>query len=147
MAKTNGGLLISQVKQIQDRVFDGLLQQCGIEDFNGAQGRILYVLWKEDNLPIVELSRRTALAKTTLTSMLDRMENNGVLIRSYDKADRRQIRILLTEKAKALSGKYEEVTAMMTRLFYKDFSETEIMTFEHLLERILNNLLEVKSNE
>lgn len=144
MTKANGGLLISQVKQVQDRVFDALLKQYGIEDFNGAQGRILYVLWKEDNLPIVELSRRTALAKTTLTSMLDRMENNGFLVRSYDKADRRQIRILLTEKAKALNGKYAEVTAKMISLFYKDFSETEIQTFEHLLERILNNLMEVK---
>lgn len=144
MSKANGGLLISQVKQVQDRVFDALLKQYGIEDFNGAQGRILYVLWKEDNLPIVELSRRTALAKTTLTSMLDRMENNGFLVRSYDKADRRQIRILLTEKAKALNGKYAEVTAKMISLFYKDFSETEIQTFEHLLERILNNLMEVK---
>ncbi len=47
-----------------------MLQEAGIEEFNGAQGRILYILWQEDNLPIVELSRRTGLAKTTLTGML-----------------------------------------------------------------------------
>jgi len=147
MKKTNGGLLISQVKQVQDRVFDALLRQYGIEEFNGAQGRILYVLWQEDNLPIVELSRRTSLAKTTLTSMLDRMEANGSLLRSFDKADRRQIRILLTDKAKALNGKYMQVSDEMTKLFYKDFSEAEIDAFENYLERILYNLAEVKENE
>lgn len=147
MLKANGGFLISQIKQIQDRVFDALLRQYGIEDLNGAQGRILYVLWKEDNLPIVELSRRTSLAKTTLTSMLDRMEKSGFLIRSYDKADRRQIRIILTERAKALNGKYEEVSEKMVQLFYKDFQEAEIAAFEKLLERILNNMMEVKLND
>ena len=141
----NGGFLISQVKQVQDRVFDALLRKNGIGEFNGAQGRILYVLWQEDNLPIVELSRRTALAKTTLTSMLDRMESNGFLIRSYNKADRRQTRILLTEKAKSLNIKYENVTNLMIQLFYKNFTEDEIITFENLLERILDNLHESES--
>ena len=59
MVKTRGGFLISQIKQIQGRVFGKLLAEAGIDEFNGAQGRILYVLWQEDNLPIVELSRRT----------------------------------------------------------------------------------------
>jgi DNA-binding MarR family transcriptional regulator len=142
--KTNGGLLISQIKQVQDRVFDTLLKKYGIDDYNGAQGRILYVLWQEDNLPIVELSRRTVLAKTTLTSMIDRMEASGFLSRSYDKTDRRIIRIILTDKAKALNGSYEEVTQEMIRLFYKGLTQEEIQTFETYLERILNNLMEVK---
>jgi DNA-binding MarR family transcriptional regulator len=145
--KTNGGLLISQVKQVQDRVFDTLLKNYGIDEFNGAQGRILYILWQKDNLPIVELSRRTALAKTTLTSMLDRMESNGFLLRSYDKTDRRQIRILLTDKAKAMNQKYEEVSGAMIKLFYKSFTESEIEILEQFLERILFNLKEVNENE
>ena len=91
MIRTNGGFLISQIKQVQGRVFDAMLQKAGIEEFNGAQGRILYVLWQEDNLPIVELSKRTGLAKTTLTGMLDRMEERGFLERHFDKTDRRQI--------------------------------------------------------
>ena len=38
MEKTNGGFLISQIKQIQGRVFERLLLEAGIEEFNGAQG-------------------------------------------------------------------------------------------------------------
>lgn len=142
MAKTNGGFLISQIKQIQGRIFEKLLLEAGIEEFNGAQGRILYVLWREDNLPIVELSRRTGLAKTTLTSMLDRMENNGHVERRYDKEDRRQIRIGLTDRARVLEEEYEEVSQRMNRLFYRGFSEEEIFSFEAQLSRILTNLQE-----
>ncbi len=143
LAERNGGFLISQVKQLQDRVFDGLLRQSGIQEFNGAQGRILYVLWQEDNLPIVELSKRTSLAKTTLTGMLDRMEDSGTLSRVYDEDDRRMIRIVLTPKARELSETYSEVSRRMTALFYKGFQEEEIDAFEHSLACILQNLKEL----
>ena len=140
MIKTNGGFLISQIKQIQGRVFEKLLIQAGIEEFNGAQGRILHVLWQEDHLPIVELSRRTGLAKTTLTSMLDRLENQGFLKREADKEDRRQLRIVLTEKTRSLSSRYDEVSDQMSELFYQGFSDREIEEFEEKLNRILRNL-------
>ena len=142
MRETKGGFLISQIKQIQGRVFDSLLQNAGIEEFNGAQGRILYVLWQEDNLPIVELSKRTGLAKTTLTSMLDRMEERGFLNRVPDRKDRRQLRIVLTPKAKALNDHYNDVSDEMSRIFYEGFSDHEIEEFENSLEKILQNLIQ-----
>ena len=141
MQKKSGGLLISQVKQVQDRVFDALLKAHGMEELSGAQGRILFVLWQEDNIAIVELSRRTLLAKTTLTSMLDHMEASDFLTRRYDSKDRRQIRICLTEKAKALSKSYREVSSEMNLRFYQNFEDKEIEVFEGYLQRILQNLL------
>lgn len=37
MTETRGGCLISQIKQIQGRVFGRLLTESGIDEFNGAQ--------------------------------------------------------------------------------------------------------------
>lgn len=142
MIETRGGFLISQIKQIQGRIFGRLLTEAGIDEFNGAQGRILYVLWQEDNLPIVELSRRTGLAKTTLTSMLDRMEGQGHITRCYDSKDRRQIRIRLTDSARGLEDKYKQVSDEMSRLFYKGFTEEEILRLDAGLEKVLKNLEE-----
>lgn len=140
LEKTNGGFLISQLKQIQGRVFEKLLNDANIKEFNGAQGRILYVLWQADSVPIIELSKKTGLAKTTLTSMLDRMEEAGLITRNYDKADRRQIRIKLTNKARELNDKYNEVSDRMNEIFYQGFSDSEIEQFEGYLSRIINNL-------
>ncbi len=145
MIQTNGGFLISQIKQVQGRVFERLLKQAGLDDFNGAQGRILYVLWQEDALPIVELGRRTGLAKTTLTGMLDRMETLALLARRHDPGDRRQQRIVLTPKARALSQRYESVSRQMTERFYRGFSEPEILAFEETLQKILGNLEEAEN--
>lgn len=140
--KTYGGFLVSQLKQIQGRVFEKLLNEANVKEFNGAQGRILYVLWQADSVPVVELSKKTGLAKTTLTSMLDRMEKKGLISRNYDKDDRRQIRIALTEKSRELSDKYDEVSGKMSEIFYKGFSDSEIEQFENYLTRIINNLNE-----
>lgn len=142
MIKTNGGFLITQIKQIQGRVFEKLLVKYGIEEFNSAQGRILYVLWQEDNLPIIELSHRTGLAKTTLTSMLDRLEAKGLLYRTIDKKNRRQIRIVLSDMAKSLENKYNAVSDEMSEIFYRGFSDEEINELESKLNLILKNLIE-----
>lgn len=140
--ETEGGFLISQIKQIGGRVFERILMQSGIDAFNGAQGRILYVLWKDDHIPIIELSRKTGLAKTTLTSMLDRMEASGLITRIYDKSDRRKILIALTEKAKSLQAEFDRVSAKMSEIYYKGFTDGEIRQLEDFLRRILNNLKE-----
>lgn len=144
MSDIGGGFLISQIKQIQGRVFERLLSEAGIDEFNGAQGRILYVLWQKDDLPIAELAKKTGLAKNTLTAMLDRMETVGHIRRIPDARDRRQIRICLTEQARGLQDRYDEVSDRMTELFYRDFTEDEIKNFEGMLNRILNNLEEIK---
>ena len=145
--ETRGGFLISQIKQIQGRIFEKLLARSGVDAFNGAQGRILYVLWQQDELPIVEVSRQTGLAKTTLTGMLDRLESQGLVVRSADPSDRRQIIIRLTEKAKQLSESYARVSDEMTAIFYRGLSEDDIVRFESVLDHILVNLMESESQK
>ncbi len=140
MRATSGGFLVSQIKQIQGRVFGRLLLEAGIDEFNGAQGRILYVLWQQDDIPIAELSERTGLAKSTLTSMLDRMESSGQICRMADSVDRRQIRIALTDRARSMNDRYQAVSERMSEIFYSGFTAEEITLFEGYLERILGNL-------
>lgn len=147
VSKTNGGFLISQIKQVSGRIFERLLADAGVDAFNGAQGRILYVLWQSDGIPIAELSQKTGLAKTTLTSMLDRMEQTGLLRRAYDPADRRQIRISLTQQARQLQGDYERVSGAMNELYYAGFTDAEIIALETSLRRILHNLNESERNK
>lgn len=145
--KTYGGFLISKVKQIQGRVFEKLLSEYGIEEFNGAQGRILFVLWENDNIPIRRLSEETGLAKTTLTSMLDRLERSGYIVRSFDKSDRRTVKILLTEKARAMKSRYDLVSEKMSDIFYEGFSDEEILAFEEALGKILENLTKNRKDQ
>ena len=140
MKDRRAGFLISQIHRLSSRKFETLLKEEGISAFNGAQGRILYVLWNYDDIPIFELASKTGLAKTTLTSMLDRMEKNSLLSRNYESQDRRQIKIKLTEKARKLQENYESISNRMNEIYYKGMTDKQIDEFEKYLDIILNNL-------
>jgi DNA-binding MarR family transcriptional regulator len=139
-----GGFLISQIHHLSGRIFAQRLQKYQIE-INPAQGRIMFVLWSNDGIPINELAKKTSLAKSTLTSMLDRLEAAGHLVRAPSKDDRRQILVYRTEKDRAWQETYIQVSQEMTELFYRGFEESDIDAFEGYLRRILDNLIEYES--
>ena len=132
----NGGFLVTKIKQLGDRIFEKILSEKNIDAFNGAQGRILYVLWQEDGISIRSLSTKCGLAITSLTTMLERMENQGLISRVQSETDKRKTLLFLTEKAHALKGEYDSVSDEMGSIYYKGFSEEEITRFEECLDRI-----------
>ena len=140
-----GGFLIAKIKQLSGRIFARLLKEYGIDDINPAQGRIMFVLWQNDGISIKELARKTSLGKSTLTSMLDRLEHAGFLYREYSSEDRRKTLIWRTEKDRTFQQSYIDVSKHMNSILYKDFSESEIVEFEKYLERVYDNLYRSES--
>ena len=137
---TKGGFLISRIKQTGGRLFDRMLAEADVDAFNGAQGRILYILWQHDGLTISQISAQTSLANTTLTSMLDRMEQSGLIVRSPSPTDRRALLIRLTDKAHSLQADYSRISRQMNEIYYEGFTVEEIRRFEQDLQRVLDNL-------
>ncbi|MBA7621264.1 hypothetical protein ES703_28623 [subsurface metagenome] len=138
-----GGFLIAKIHQITNRIFKQMLKEYGIKELNPGQGRILFALWQNDNISIRELSLKTQLTKSTLTTMLDRLENAGFLNRKKGK-DRRIVKVKLSEKSKNLQKKYGDVSKKMIEVFYGTLTEEEIDEFEDYLRRILDNLIKAK---
>ena len=128
--ETNGGFLVTKIKQLGDRIFEKVLTEKGIDAFNGAQGRILYVLWQQDGIPIKVISDRCGLAITSLTTMLERMEKQGLIRRVQDEKDKRKTLLYLTENTKALKNDYAAVSEQMSGIYYQGFTEDEIIQFE-----------------
>jgi DNA-binding MarR family transcriptional regulator len=143
--RSKSGDLIAKIHQSSGRIFSRILRKAGIDEINPAQGRILFVLWNKDEIPITELARNTMLSKSTLTSMLDRLEKTGYITRLRSEQDRRTILIKRTEKDKRLESKYVQVSEEMTDLFYDGFTTAEIKEFEDKLERLLSNLVRYES--
>ena len=138
--KANGGFLVTKVKQLGDRVFQKILSEKDVDAFNGPQGRILYVLWQEDGVPIKTISEKSGLAITSLTTMLERMEKSELISRRQNEADRRKTLLFLTQKARNLKQDYDSVSEQMGEIYYDGFTKKEIIEFESYLERIMNNL-------
>ncbi|MFC2134339.1 MarR family winged helix-turn-helix transcriptional regulator [Bacteroidota bacterium] len=137
--KSRGGFLLSKIHQLAGRIFAKMLRNYNLE-LNPAQGRIMFVLWQKDGIPIQELAKETSLGKSTLTSMLDRLEKGGYVKRVPSPADRRTILIKRTKKDEAHKDEYIKVSDEITNVFYKGFSSNELKEFEKFLDRIFGNL-------
>lgn len=133
-------MLVAKVHQLAGRIFARRLKDHGLDALNPAQGRILFVLWRDSPLSMGVLARRTALGKSTLTSMLDRLEAEGYVERLPAPGDRRGVLVRRTMKDEAFRQAFLAVSDEMTGLFYAGLGEAEIDAFEALLSRILANL-------
>ena len=138
--KSNSGFYIGRIKQINTRLLNKFLAQKNITAFNGEQGRILHVLWENDGISNQELSKKSGLAMSSLTTMLERMEEKNLLTRKGCPKDKRRCLLFLTEYANSLKKEYDEISEKMTRLFFEGILEVERLAFEKTLENVLHNL-------
>jgi DNA-binding MarR family transcriptional regulator len=137
-----GGFLIARIFQVSGRIFARKLRERGLGHITPEQGRVLFALWRGDDVSIQELVRSTSLSKSTLTATLDRLEGSGHVIRVPSTTDRRKIMIRLTEKDRRLRERYALLSAEMSDMAYRGFREEEIVAFEAQLYRILKNMTE-----
>jgi MarR family transcriptional regulator, organic hydroperoxide resistance regulator len=138
--ETDIGFLVFQIKQYSDRLFNRLLAEKGLASYNGAQGRILISLWNDGAGSIHDLSKRTSLAPTTLTTMLDRLEEKGLIARKKSAKDRRVIWIEATKKSLTLKADYLAIDAEVNQRFLKDFTPNDITDLRKQLNHLKDNI-------
>ena len=90
------------------RAYAPLLEPLGL---TYPQYLVLLVLWEEDGVPVKHLAERLMLDSATLTPLLKRLEQRGVVVRQRDEDDERVVRIRLTDAGRALRGKTKRFPA------------------------------------
>lgn len=70
---------------------------------------VMLVLWQEDGLTVRALGEQLHLNSGTLTPMLKRMEQAGLVRRSRDKKDERLVRTELTEAGRDLQAQAQHI--------------------------------------
>ncbi len=70
---------------------------------------ILTCLWEQEGVQVKYLAKQLCLDSSSLTGHLDRMERVELVVRQDDPADRRAIRVFLTEKGRHLQAQLEPI--------------------------------------
>lgn len=97
---------------------------------------ILKVLKKRGPLPMSDIGRRVCISKSNMTSLIDKLVENGLAERMPDQNDRRVINIVLTEKGNKLIGEWhlhsnQEIKNKLSRL-----SDEDLETFHNSIINI-----------
>lgn len=84
------------------RLYKPLLDKLGL---TYPQYLVLNVLWQDDGQTVKAIADRLALESSTLTPLLKRMEAAGLLHRSRNPENEREVLINLTDQGTALRGR------------------------------------------
>jgi MarR family transcriptional regulator, organic hydroperoxide resistance regulator len=84
-------------------------------------------------LNVRELSAETGTRATTLTGVLDRLENRGYLTRELDAADRRSFRLPLTEAGRGVAERVRAAVADLEQEALVRLSADQIAGFHAVM--------------
>jgi DNA-binding MarR family transcriptional regulator len=88
------------------KTYKPLLDRLGL---TYPQYLVMLVLWEQDGILVKDIGARLFLDSGTLTPLLKRLENNGLVMRNRDPQDERQVRISLSPEGRALRAKAQEI--------------------------------------
>ncbi|MBB1149576.1 MarR family transcriptional regulator [Myroides sp. NP-2] len=97
---------------------------------------VLMVLWKEREQTVGQLGDRVFLDSGTLTPLLKRMEQKGMVERRRNPADERVVNISLTPKGLALEEQASDIPQKLMESM--QVTEEEVVALKNSIMKILN---------
>lgn len=131
------------IGRIRQRLFAFLEQELARENIVGitpSYGDVIYLLDKKGSLSINEISQLSLKDKSTITNIINRLEEGGYIIREKDGRDRRRVNIRLTGKAACFKPAMLRISQKMNSRIFKGLSEDEKTQLFALMTRISKNV-------
>lgn len=135
--RENTGYALAKVCKAHRGNVGELLSEVGL---HVGQEMVLIELWEEDGLRSGELSARLGVEPPTVTKMLRRLENCGLVERRPDPADARSFRVGLTEEGWALEEPVARIWVTVEEKAFSGITAEERQTLLRLLTKVRGNL-------
>ena len=100
---------------------------------------VMLVLWERDGLTVSELGERLLLDSGTLTPLLKRLEQAGLIVRERRQSDERQVEVGLTRSGRALRARAEKIPACL--LQQCGLGEAALVRLRGSLRTLTENIL------
>lgn len=120
----------------QHTVFQYMKKNLSKFDITPIQYGVLGCIWEFDMHNPKEIAAHLGVENSTISGILERMENKGLIRRMIDSTDRRFIHIELTDLSKSLEVPVRTVVTEVDNNVLAQFSEDEINTLKDMLRRI-----------
>ena len=102
------------------------------------QHLVMMVLWEQDGQPVNDIAKRLVLNTNTVTPLLKRMEEEGLVTRKRAADDERKVIVSLTEKGMALEAQAARIPERMARAYAgSEMSEQQAKSLYYTLDRLI----------
>lgn len=131
------GYRIKLLSQLMTRKFQELMEPFGLTPFHWL---VLCCLWEEDGLPTCSIGEKLQQVGGTITGVLDRMEERGLVRRERDVDDRRIWRIWLTPEGKQLEEVLPPLAMQVREQALKGIRSQEREQLSQLIDQVIANM-------
>ncbi|MGB6295410.1 MAG: MarR family transcriptional regulator [Rivularia sp. (in: cyanobacteria)] len=128
---------IKLLSQLLSRRFSEHLEHLKLTPFHWV---VLCCLWEEDGLPTSSIGEKLKQVGGTLTGVIDRMEERGLVRRERNMQDRRVWRIWLTDEGRELETVLPPIVEEIRQQAMHGFSDGDRQLFSQLLNKAVVNL-------
>ncbi|HEX2908731.1 MAG TPA: MarR family transcriptional regulator [Phototrophicaceae bacterium] len=97
---------------------------------------ILRALYEQDGQHASELARAVGRAATSFTPILDKLQHKDLIQRKPDPADRRAVRIYLTDKAQQYRDRVQETADQIEKNIHGLIANGDYNTFQTVLSQL-----------
>jgi len=133
------GFLLSRATWAMNNFVNRMLRESELTDISVAYFAVLHALWENDGMSISDLGGKAQLEKSTMTSLIDRMEGAGLLRREDHPTDRRAYRICLTARGKELEKKLDQVVNRAYQHLTKGIAEKDLQKSIEICKQLVQN--------
>ena len=109
-------------------------------DLNKSQSMILFQLHRDGRISQKELAQKLNVSAPSITSMIQKMEKSGYIVRNVDEKDQRMMRLDLTEKGQACIEHVKAITEKMDEIAFTGISPEEKILLRRILFQICENV-------
>lgn len=136
--QSSTGHLIAKLHYSMRRALDIELARFG--DVSSAQWVVLMILSHEQEVTAADLAKRLSQDPGSMTRLLDRLQEKGLIDRSRAENDRRRIRLELTQAGRALAPSLPTAAINVINQSLAGFSSAEHELLNGLLKRMIDNV-------
>jgi MarR family transcriptional regulator, organic hydroperoxide resistance regulator len=140
ISDTNFLYIITNIRQRLFRFLRKELSKKKIDGIAPSYGDILFVLDRKGTVTLQEVAKHTIKDKSTISSVINKLESGGYIMKEKDVSDGRYTYLTLTAKAKKLRPVLFEISKKMNAKLFEGFSEEEKETLFRLIEKVYKNL-------
>ena len=102
---------------------------------------VLMILWEEDGVPVNDIAKKLILNTNTITPLLKRMEQQGILQRSRSVEDERKVIVHLTARGRQLQEEAALIPQQLAgRLLQGDFNVDDLIRLKDNLNAVIQFL-------
>ena len=120
----------------QHSVFQYLSGKLSEYDVTPSQYGVLSCLWQGEFATPKQISEILCLETSTISGVLDRMQKKGLIDRVINRDDRREVRVVPTEKGKALQEPISQIIDEVNESVLRCFTEEEVTMLKNQLRVI-----------